>query len=290
MSYESFSRLFKRSILVLNICSISLLSFIQSNAQSSAQTSLDMDEFNSAYLQYTDTKDSEPTVAREAARRAYDLGRQLFGLNSERSAMLAINYATLIGDEAASQALLDEAVEIYQSVFGFGSEAMIGPLERLGATLYAQGRSAVAIQYYSRALQLAQTHLGESSTKVGSIELELAAILLRSGELDQSWERLTRAKAILSNHSDAGSQSGLTRIDLLTGEHLLAQGQYAAAIEPLLTSLDKFKRYPNANVTQRNRIALIRAYQNLSDQNSIVEHCRALSADHRQNEAACNAQ
>jgi len=261
----------------------SLLLLVSLNSQ--AQSTLELDEFNAAYLQYGETKDSQPAVAREAARRAYELGRELFGENSERSAMLAINYATLIEGESESQFYLDEAVETYQTVFGFGSAAMIDPLIRLGRTLNDQDRESLASQYYGRALQLAQSNLGEESSKAGSIELELAAISLHEGELDQAWNRLNRAKSILENYSDAGSQSGLLRISLLTGEYYLARQQYSEAIEPLLESLKSFTQFPSANVTIRNRIALIEVYENLGDQAAATEHCVAIGATRRLSES-----
>jgi len=254
------------------------------------QTNLDLHEFNSAYLQYTDTKDSEPAVAREAARRAYDLGREYFGVESERTAMLAINYALLLEDAAESQAHLDDAIEIYQAVFGFATEAMIEPLMLLGRTLNQENNHPLAIQYYSRALQLAESHLGEDASKVGAIELELAAINLQMNDLEQSGNRLRRAREILSNYSDAGAQSGLTRIDLLSGEHLVLSGEYEAAIAPLLASLEKFRRFPNAAVTMRNRVALIRAYSNLDDQAAVSEQCLAISNERRLSEEACRDQ
>lgn len=246
-----------------------------------AQTTLELDEFNTAYLRYGESKDSEPAVAREAARRAFELGKELFGESSERTAMLAINYATLIDDETTSQTYLDEAIETYQLVFGFGSIAMIDPLMRLGRSLSDQGREHLATQYYHRALRLAKIHLGEESSKVGSIHLELAAIDLREGALERGWEILSKAKSILVNHHDAGSQSGLVRIDLLTGEYLIAKGQHSEAIVPLLASLEKFNRYPSSNVTIRNRIALIKAYESLGDQQSATEHCLAIGITRR---------
>ena len=60
------------------------------------QTTIEMNEFNAAYFQYGEMKDTDLGVAREAARRAYELGKNLFGVASERSAMLAVNYATLL--------------------------------------------------------------------------------------------------------------------------------------------------------------------------------------------------
>jgi TonB family protein len=271
----------RSTIFLLFFCSSSFVYFIFSSSSSFGQSTLELDDFNAAYLQYGETKDSEPEIAREAARRAYELGKELFGVNSERSAMLAINYATLISDESASQALLDEAVEIYQIVFGFGSEAMIDPLMRLGRTLNDQGRAVLASQYYRRALQLAENHSGTDSSKTGSIEIELGSINLREGELTEAWERIQRAKTILSNYSDAGSQSGLTRIELLAGEYFLARNQYQNAIEPLLNALAKFERFPGSNVAVRNRIALIKAYENSNQQSLATIQCLAIGESRR---------
>ena len=251
---------------------------------SSGQSTLELDEFNTAYLQYGETKDTQPDIAREAARRAYELGRELFGVDSERSAMLAINYATLIEDETQSQEYLDEAVEVYQRIFGFGSEAIIDPLMRLGRTLNDRERLTLASQYYERALQLSRDHLGEDSSKAGNLELELASISLRVGDLDQVSARLERARSILSSYTDPGSQSGMTRIDLLTGEYFIVREQYRAAIEPLLASLGKFVRFPRAGITVRNRISLIRAYENLGEQERATEHCLAIGIAQRVSE------
>lgn len=245
------------------------------------QSTLELDEFNTAYLQYGETKDTQPDIAREAARRAYELGRELFGVESERSAMLAINYATLIEDETQSQEYLDEAVEVYQRVFGFGSEAIIDPLMRLGRTLNDRERLTLASQYYERALQLSRDHLGEDSSKAGNVELELASLSLRVGDLDQANARLERARSILSGYSDPGSQSGMTRIDLLTGEYFIARELYLEAIGPLLASLEKFVRFPGAAITLRNRISLIRAYENLNEQELATEHCLAIGLTQR---------
>ena len=98
-------------LLLFYCCTLIYFTFAAS--YSFGQSTLEIDDFNAAYLQYGETKNSEPEIAREAARRAYELGKELFGASSERSAMLAINYATLIADESASQSFLDEAVEIY---------------------------------------------------------------------------------------------------------------------------------------------------------------------------------
>ena len=43
------------------------------------QTTIEMNEFNAAYFQYGEMKDTDLGIAREAARRAYELGKNLFG-------------------------------------------------------------------------------------------------------------------------------------------------------------------------------------------------------------------
>ena len=75
---------------ILDLTLIFLLGFLVS-LPSFDQTTIEMDEFNAAYFQYGEMKDTDSAVAREAARRAYELGKNLFGAASERSAMLAVN-------------------------------------------------------------------------------------------------------------------------------------------------------------------------------------------------------
>ena len=99
--------------------------------------------------------------------------------------------------------------------------------------------------------------------------------------MTEAWERIQRAKTILSNYSDAGSQSGLTRIELLAGEYFLARNQYQNAIEPLLNALAKFERFPGSNVAVRNRIALIKAYENSNQQSLATIQCLAIGESRR---------
>ncbi len=246
-----------------------------------AQTTIEMDEFNVAYFQYGEMKDTNPDIAREAARRAYEMGKDLFGAESERSAMLAVNYATLIANESDARSYLDEAVEIYQLVFGFDSEKMITPLIGLGLRLSKQGKSDLGVEYYSRALRLSERHLGSNSSKTGYIELELGALMLKDGRLNASWGHLQNAKHILSQYSDSGSKSGLTRTYLLIGEYYLARQDYRAAIEPLLISLKDFNSFPSANITVRNHVDLIKAYENLNESVNATFHCLAIGATRR---------
>ena len=259
---------------------ICILGFLLS-LSSFAQTTIEMDEFNAAYFQYGEMKDTDSDVAREAARRAYELGKNLFGAESERSAMLAVNYATLLENESDARIYLDEAVEIYQLVFGFESRRMISPLIGLGLRLSGRTQSNLSEEYFSRALRLSERHLGPDASESGYIELELGALQLKAGRLESSWEHLQNARRILTNYSDPGSKSGLTRTYLLTGEYYLAINDYRAAIEPLLLSLRDFNSYPSANITVRNHVDLIKAYENLNESENATFHCLAIGATRR---------
>ena len=246
-----------------------------------AQSTIEMDEFNAAYFQYGEAKDTKPDVAREAARRAYEMGKALFGAESERSAMLAVNYATLLENETDARYYLDEAVETYQSVFGFDSERMIDPLISLGSRLSDREKFDLSEEYYLRALQLTERHFGLDSSKAGYIELEIGALQLRIGRLDASWEHLQKARQTLARYSDVGSGSGLTRAYLLIGEYHLARQNYRGAIDPLLLSLRDFNTYPSADITVRNHVDLIKAYENLNESDSATGHCLAIGATRR---------
>jgi len=245
------------------------------------QTTLELDEFNAAYFQYSEMKDVQPEVAKEAARRAYELGRSLFGAESERSAMLAINYATMLESEVDARVYLDEAVTTYQAVFGFGSKQMIQPLSRLGRALVDQGRLDLSEEYFNRALELSLEHLGDDSGQAAGIKLELGALNMRTGALDKAWSHLNEAKEVLVTGVDQGSRSGLSRARLLIGEYHLARGNFRNAIEPLLLSLKEFSRYPSAGITVRNHIALIKAYEYLDDSDQATLHCLAIGSTRR---------
>ena len=265
---------------ILDLTLIFLLGFLVS-LPSFDQTTIEMDEFNAAYFQYGEMKDTDSDAAREAARRAYELGKNLFGAASERSAMLAVNYATLLENESDARIYLDEAVEIYQLVFGFESQRMINPLIGLGLRLSERAQSNLSEEYYSRALRLSERHLGPDASESGYIELELGALQLKAGRLESSWDHLQNARRILSNYSDSGSKSGLTRAYLLIGEYYLAVNDYRAAIEPLLLSLKDFNSYPSANITVRNHVDLIKAYENLNESENATFHCLAIGATRR---------
>ena len=246
-----------------------------------AQSTVDLEDFNSAYLEYGNTRDSNPEMAREAARRAYSIGRRIFGGTNERTAMLAVNYAILLQDEAESQEVLDEAVTIYQEIFGFGNEAMIDPLSNLGQMLADFDRIHLATQYYARSLQLGKAHLGENASKVGAISLELGALALRAEQFDTAYARITDARKILRSYFDAGSRSNLVRANLILGDYFLKTKQYEQAVEPLLTALQWLSQYPNADITLQNRVALIEAYENLGMSEESTEHCLSTAASRR---------
>ena len=246
-----------------------------------AQTALELDEFNAAYFQYSEMKDVQPKVARESARRAYELGRKLFGAESERAALLAINYAVMLENEADILIYLDEAVTTYQAVFGFGMKEMIDPLMRLGRALTDEGRLDLSEEYYNRALELSMAHFGGESGQAAVIKLELGALKMQTGALDKAWAYLKDARELLSTRADQGSRSGLTRAHLLIGEYHLAQENSREAIGPLLLSLKEFSRYPSADITVRNHIALIKAYEDLDESDQATLHCLAIGSTRR---------
>ena len=246
-----------------------------------AQSTVDLEDFNSAYLEYGNTRDSNPEMAREAARRAYSIGRRIFGGTNERTAMLAVNYAILLQDEAESQEVLDEAVTIYQEIFGFGNKAMIDPLSNLGQMLADFDRIHLATQYYARSLQLGKAHLGENASKVGAISLELGALALRAEQFDTAYARITDARKILRSYFDAGSRSNLVRANLILGDYFLKTKQYEQAVEPLLTALQWLSHYPKADLTLQIRVALIEAYENLGMSEESTEHCLSIGSSRR---------
>jgi len=245
------------------------------------QSALEFEEFNAAYLQYGNSIESNPLVARAAAQRALNLGRTLFGEDNERTAMLAINYANLLEDEAAL-VYLDEAMVIYQRIFGVRSEAMIDPLMRLGRMLLDSGKFSLAQDYYQRALSLAEQHVGEDSAISGIIQLEIGAVAFSSNREADALGHLVAAEQILQGVDGIAARDNFVRVNLLLGRIYLQQEQYEAALEKLLVSFEVLAAYPNSPSRIRNRMYLIEVYEKMGLREQATVHCLAIGAIRRQ--------
>ena len=245
-----------------------------------AQTTGELEEFNAAYLQYGNTVDSNPVVARDAARRALDFGRSLFGEDNERTAMLAINYSNLLEGEQA-QAYLDEAVAIYEKKFGTETEEMILPYMRLGRMLTNSGKYELASNYYQLALVLAENHLSIDSIAAGNIQLELGSIEFTRGQDEAALSYLRAAQQALQGESEIAALNNFARVNLLFGRIYLHQERYQMALDNLLVSLDALSAYPNSDIRLSNRLYLIEAYEKLGRSVKATEHLLAIGAVNR---------
>jgi len=245
-----------------------------------AQTTAELEDFNAAYLQYGNTVDSNPVVARDAARRALDFGRSLFGEDNERTAMLAINYANFLENEPA-QLYLDEAVAIYQSKFGKGTQEMIRPYMRLGRILASNSKWELARDYYLKARSLAESYIGAASITAGNIQLELGSIEFSLGEDEAALVFLAAAQIALQGESEIAALNNFARINLLFGRIYLYQERYQMALNSLLVSFDALSAYPNSNINLSNRLYLIEAYERLGRSEDATEHLLAIGAANR---------
>jgi tetratricopeptide (TPR) repeat protein len=245
-----------------------------------AQTTAELEDFNAAYLQYGNTVDTNPVVAREAAKRALDSGRSLFGEDNERTAMLAINYANLLEGEPA-QLYLNEAVAIYQSKFGEGAQEMIRPYMRLGRMLTRNSKWELARDYYLKARSLAESHIGADSIAVGNIQLELGSIEFSRGEDEAALVFLAAAQNALQGESEIAALNNFARVNLLFGRIYLYQERYQMALDSLLVSLDALSAYPNSNISLSNRLYLIEAYEKLGRSEDATEHLLAIGEANR---------
>ena len=245
-----------------------------------AQTTGELEEFNAAYLQYGNAVDSNPVVARDAAKRALDFGRSLFGEENERTAMLAINYANLLEGEQA-QAYLDEAVTIYQTKFGVATEEMILPYMRLGRMLTNNSKYELALDYYQKARVLAENHLGIDSIVAGNIQLELGSIEFSREQDEAALSYLAAAQQALQGESEIAALNNFARVNLLFGRIYLHQERYQMALDNLLVSLDALSAYPNSDIRLSNRLYLIEAYEKLGRSAQATEHLLAIGAVNR---------
>jgi TonB family protein len=104
------------------------------------------------------------------ARTAFELGRKLFGMQSEDTANLAFNYAfnlSEVGDYDTGQVVWLETLDSFERVYGDNSVELVPVLMSLGNAAANMGEYRSMLKNYERALRLSAAGFGADSANHG---------------------------------------------------------------------------------------------------------------------------
>jgi TonB family protein len=244
-----------------------------------ADTASDKTAFNEAFRSYKSAMTNGDTEkALEGARKAYEIGKALFGPEHKNTAVLALNYGRLLKDDEA-EAMLHEALDLHKKIYGPGAFELIDPLMDLAAEHTKFGRLGNAKRYYGQALEIAKAHKGEQDRIVGIINMEIGQVALADAQSHEAIRYLKHAEDIFAAIDGEDAEIRLAQTRFWIGKYRLADNSEKAATEALLAALTTFERVaPNAPITLTNHAFLVEAYERRGMRAEATKHCRAIGS------------
>ena len=169
----------------------------------------DVETFNTEYLAYAGLmKESEYESALPHARRAYDIGQQLFTGDHDTLSKLAFNLGTVLlksDDKPGARVVFLQALAHFEQVFDDEAMALVPTLRGLGETTPGWPYADEKIGYYRRAQEIMREH-GDTAS------VAYAAMLTKAAEDVLKFTAASETETFLHDAYDAN-------VDLLGGEH-----------------------------------------------------------------------
>lgn len=238
----------------------------------------DKKAFDKAYKSYQQALENHNKIdALEYAKIAYDLGKRVYGPDHANTAALTLNYGRLIQRKEDARPILQNAVKLYEKLYGKDGPEMIDPLMGLATVSTEYGTLSNARRHYERALKLAKIHFQDTPYKEGLLKLEVGKIVLEEAHSRQALKYLQEARAKFADQTDELSISKKAEADFYIGKYQLTMRKFQDATESLLASLDVNEKYaPNNQITMITHAFLIRAYEERGLRDEATKHCHAI--------------
>jgi TonB family protein len=216
------------------------------------------------------------------AKEAYELGKWVYGTNTENFAGLTYNYGlTLLEVNLVEKAypILRQALDQYEKLFGERAFTLGSLLKHTGRAAAANGHTTRAVAYFNRGLNIVADHEGKQSLPFAALALQAGTALLKNGS-DEAVRYLLQSHGIyekLLGHED--SNTALAAFQL--GEFYLTRRQYSAAIGHLESALPVFEATESYDKQRalRTHINLVSANENLGRSDAATKHCLAIGAN-----------
>ena len=247
----------------------------------SAGSADDKAEFQRAYQQYKQHMEAKETSeALDAASQAYTLGSKLFGKKSVNTANLAVNYAVLLnnsGDYKQSGKVLRGTLAILEDEYGNDALELVPVLVELGRVKFDPRRPREALEYFSRASWLADSH--ENKLYRAEQCFAIARELLGRRGVQFAEQYLQSAHTIYAKELQENDlRLGLSSFHMAMWA--LGRRQLDKAAEYFNGSLTAFRTDddPMRDMESTIRRRLVGLYENMEQPDRATEHCHALGA------------
>lgn len=239
------------------------------------------EEYSKAYSEYQKqiSKGDYPAALLHA-KKAYELGADLYGEESKNYAALAYNYAhTLIKvhDNKEARVVLGKALKLYRKLYGTDAIELVDPLMDLGHASAEIGNSEYQARQYYRALSIVKKQRGEKSLLYAQLNLEAGTKILRHSQTKDSKQFLKKAYEtyfeLLGEHHE---QTALAAFYL--GKFELADSKYQRAEKLFSDALATFEKpqKPSTKMELATHAFLVEVYERMGKRDIATAHCQAI--------------
>ena len=234
-------------------------------------------EFDRAYEKYQQlVEQNETQQAVKAAEHAWQLGADVYGMESVNMANLAVNYAMLlrkVGQKLKAVSILESALEIQYKHYGKNAPELIDTLVELGKSSFDEKNIRSSGRYFKKAIKIA----GKADDPMLVATLNLGAGVFLSRRQIDSKAYFEQAYEIFDEQvGPADVRTGLAAFHL--GRAALSRKKYEKAKNYLLLAVSAFAAsdLQNRQFELTARGYLIHAYEELGQSDLATEHCQII--------------
>ena len=193
------------------------------------------------------------------AESSLEIGKSLFEPDSEDIAALTYNYGLALRRIRSNKTTqtLNEALELYENIYGEVSPELIG-------ILINQGNS-------TRARSIAKTSFGDESILYAKTLLAVA--MSSSTNIDFS-SRYSKEALKIYNVTSGPESEGATLANFQLGKIRMSRGKYASSIPYFLQATK------NASIASYAHAFLVEAYDRTKQQDKATEHVLIMAKQH----------
>ena len=237
-------------------------------------------EFQRVYADYQSLAEAgDFQDALPKAKKALELGEEIFGENHKNTAAVTYNFGSLLlvsGYRDDAKRVLTIALKRYEAIYGKDSEELIPVLMDLGkASLHSPRASSAA--KFRRALQLIAESDGKETDRYAWACIEAGdTILLDSkprggkGYLEDAYRIFESAHG--ANHPSTGVAS------FFLGKYWMGAHDYPKARDYFLQALGTFEDpdAPSREIEMLTHAYLVSVYENLDESDKATQHCLSI--------------
>ncbi len=276
------ARTLRRSHLMFSFCRYALsLAFWLFAGVALAQGSETVTAFKESYSAYQTLIEQEKyKLALPHARRALELGEELYGTDHKNTGALTLNYGMSlldVGDTAKAQEILRLAKQRYEKIYGAKALEMVEVLTAYGDSRAKLYDSRSQRRQYTRALSILAHHHGKNSIQLARANVKYGVKLANLSQSLEAKRFLVKGYEMLSQLlGTENPETGFAAFHL--GKFALSTRKYATARDHFLEALGTFENpdAPSSQIELSTHAFLVDVFENLDDSDQATKHCLAI--------------